>query len=71
MVSTRKRSPVANTGNEEFALGYSAGMRSMLISINSGGSGDFKVGDNPNSISKRKTMSNRLKQKILEAVGLA
>ena len=57
--------------NEEFARGYSAGMRSMLISINEGGPDDFEKGDNPlKVVAARKSMSDRLKQKILEAVGL-
>ena len=58
--------------NEEFAQGYSAGQRSMLISINEGGPDDFEKGDDPMKVvSSRKSMSDRLKQKILQAVGLA
>ena len=53
-----------------FALGYSAGMRSMLMSINEGGPGDFMIGDNPLKISKKTKMSKRLMDKILEATKL-
>ena len=57
--------------NEEFARGYSAGMRSMLISINEGGPDDFEKGDDPlKVVSSRKSMSDRLRERILTAVGL-
>jgi len=53
-----------------FALGYSAGMRSMLMSINEGGPGDFIIGDDPLDIKKRTSMSKRLMDQILKATRL-
>lgn len=57
--------------NEEFARGFSAGQRSMLMSINEGGPGDFEKGDNPMKVTSQRSMSDRLMMKILQAVGLA
>jgi hypothetical protein len=52
-----------------FRLGYIAGQRSMLMSINEGGPGDFIIGDDPSRINIRK-MSERTINRILKAVGL-
>jgi len=57
---------MAVADQSEFRLGYVAGLRSMLISINEG---DYLIGDDPYSIMIR-TMSARTKDKILEATRL-
>ena len=57
--------------NEEFAKGFSAGQRSMLMSINEGGPGDFEKGDDPLRVTSQKSMSDRLVLRMLQAVGLA
>jgi hypothetical protein len=54
---------------EAFRLGYIAGQRSMLISINEGGSGNFIIGDDPSKIFIR-SMSERTINRILKSVGL-
>ena len=52
-----------------FSLGYQAGLRAMLLSINSGGAGDFKRGDNPERIGKV-VKSQRTIDVILNATNL-
>ena len=53
-----------------FSLGYTAGMRSMLMSINHGEAGDFRRGSDPLRIAHRATMSQRLVDAILRATNL-
>ena len=53
-----------------FSLGYLAGLRAMLLSINEGGPGDFRRGDDPMKIRNRTTKSQRTIDKILEATNL-
>lgn len=53
-----------------FTLGYVAGLRTMLLSINSGGRGDFKPGDNPDRVSNMTTKSQRTIDAILRATNL-
>ena len=53
-----------------FTLGYLVGMRTMLLSINAAGPGDFKPGDNPERISNKTTNSQRLIDIKLRATGL-
>jgi hypothetical protein len=54
---------------EAFRLGYIAGQRSMLMSINEGGPGNFIIGDDPSKIFI-KSMSERTVNRILKSVGL-
>jgi hypothetical protein len=54
---------------EAFRLGYIAGQRSMLMSINEGGPGEFIIGDDPSKIFIR-SMSERTVNRILKSVGL-
>ena len=53
-----------------FSLGYQAGLRAMLLSINAGGAGDFKPGDNPDRVSNTTTKSQRTIDAILRATNL-
>lgn len=56
--------------SKQFTRGYTAGMRAMLMSINSSGPDDFKKGDDPFKIAHRSVMSKRLQEKILEVTKL-